>query len=169
MEFLESLNEIYAKEKVWREMKDHYGMSKDKVLKLQNFLDKEVCDYLLSGLSSGKKVNAPNKGSFEELDVSGLKELFESKDFLDFLGNVIGKKIASIDLRARRFGWKDYDILEDSKDNVSEGFFFFLSKDWDESYGGQKVYVGGGEPLMCPVENNVFYVFGDREDSRSFV
>ncbi|MEK6889204.1 MAG: hypothetical protein AABW80_03805 [Nanoarchaeota archaeon] len=171
-DFLESLNDRYASEKMYKEMGEHFKANKEKALKLNEFLKEDSYGGLKELLErDAEKKKIANRFSFEEMGIDKKIEcIFADLDFLDFAGAVVGRKIKKGEIKVKRFKHRDYTLLHDS-DDVKPGivFFFFICSGWNGEYGGEKVYLGGKQPLICMPEPNTFYLLKKQEGVREFV
>jgi hypothetical protein len=142
---------------------------------LPGFLkEKEYKDILktLDGVK-GRKRRVPDSYSYDLLDFSELKKVFEGEDVRKAIENILGKKAGELKVEVKRFGHRDYTLIHDSE-NVGERFefFFFLCPEWKAESGGMKVYSSSSEdaePLVFLPEGNSFCLIHRKKDMNSFV
>ena len=144
-----------------KEIAEAFG--KERVVKLQDFFEKEVYEHLFKEMQKGKKVWVPDMHRYELLSVR--LSAFDAS-FRKWLEGVLGKKVKDWEISVRRFGAGDYTVVHDSVIEGGIRFFLFVSGEWDSAFGGS-VVLRGERPVIFPVEGNCFVLIDSEE--RGFV
>ncbi|MEK7484724.1 MAG: hypothetical protein AABZ60_10390 [Planctomycetota bacterium] len=140
-------------------------------IKLEKFLDETTFLALRKSLGTLEWVRKekPMEYSFSIADSNA--HHFNKKEMLDFIGNVIGKKIKKIEGAWHCFSWKDYTLLHDEKIE-KPGFDIILdmTAPWPLDAGGVVTYSdGAGATNKLPIQENALVIIQRKEGVQKFV
>ena len=100
-----------------------------------------------------------------------LQKLFRSAEFNEFLTQVLGKVVISTTALAYRFGWKDYTILHDERQEVPGiDLIIDFTDEWDERAGGKIRYKDQeGNFISLPLGGNILAIVRREKGVQKFV
>ncbi len=140
---------------------------------LHDFFQKECYEGVKQGVEQARfqKVRHPILYSYQEATPSFVNEGLNTKEIIDFLQKILNRKIKKIIGTVQCFGWKDYTILNDEVvEKPGIDVFFCVSDDWDESAGGNVVYVDGtGEYTKTLLTGNMLMIVERKKGVQKFV
>ncbi|MDO8642453.1 MAG: hypothetical protein Q7R76_02570 [Candidatus Woesearchaeota archaeon] len=169
-----AINPLYFKEENIRKIQQMFASNQTvPSIVLHDFFQKECYEQLKQGITRAafQKERHPILYSYQEATPSFVNEGLNTKEMLDFLQKILNKKIKKITGTVQCFGWKDYTILNDEVvEKPGIDLFFCLSDDWDESYGGNVVYVDGtGEYTKTLLTENMLMIVERKKGVQKFV
>ncbi len=163
------INKNYTDKEIVMQIKDAFD--ENGFVKLESFFDDDLNEKI-NGVK-GKIAKIPDRYSYTMIDDITFENIFNGDKFKEFLGDVIGKKVGKINLKVKKFSWKDYTLVHDDEAGKEETrFFFIIAYKWENEFGGQIVYItenGLGNPLVFPIVGNSFCIIRKRKDMHSFV
>ncbi len=166
------INSLYSYSSIASQMAEHFSRNGNILLK--DFLSKEFYSESLNELkqANAKEEYIPDRYSHSVIEApEKLKEFLQSGALINFLSEIIGKKINKIDFRILKFKHRDFSIIHDeiNPGKRTEAFFIF-SDGWNSDFGGSTIYTkGDGEPLIFGVDGNILCLVKADEDTFSFV
>jgi len=173
MKFSEIVNNIYLNKPVLDKIKKSYLKSDPNKLVLRGFLKDNIYQSLYNKLKKQKigRIKIPDRFSFKKHDLlREVKDLFENKEFKEFLSAITGKEVKKINLEMREYGWKDYTLLHDSETAGKRiEFFFIFAPNWDDFYGGSKIYEKKGKAYVFSPIGNSFCLINKKKDVLGFL
>ncbi|MEK6760347.1 MAG: hypothetical protein AABX93_00300 [Nanoarchaeota archaeon] len=162
------INKIYLNQDAIRGIKKE--LDTKKFVMLDEFFNKNFYSSLNKEISNGKfsKREIFDRYSFFETSNKKFENFFIAPQFVEFLEEILGTKIKTINFSARKFQHGNYTLLHDSeKSDGKIEFIFFMTNSWDEKFGGSVFYPGKREPLIVNPMKNRFFIFKGK--SRKFV
>ena len=99
-----------------------------------------------------------------------IEKLFLSKDFLDFVNFICGKKYRKCSVWINEFQHKDYTLLEAfGQDREGDEFFVIFSDSWDDLFGGQIIYKTDDDSFIFSINGNSFVLINKKKDMARFL
>jgi len=173
MKFNKSVNNIYLNNSVLDKIKKSYIKSDPNKIILRGFLKDGIYQQIYSKLKKQKieQIKIPDRFSFKKHNLlSEVKDIFNNKEFREFLSIIIGKEVKKINLETREYGWKDYTLLHDSEAVGKRiEFFFIFAPNWDDFYGGSKIYEKKGKAFVFSPIGNSFCLINKKKDVLGFL
>ena len=102
---------------------------------------------------------------------TNLQTILNSKEFLNFLSSINGRRIKKIKGSIECFGWKNYMILNDEvKEKPGIDVIIDFTDSWDKKFGGSLVYVDGtGSYTKIPASSNTLIIAERKKNVQKFV
>jgi len=173
MKFNEGVNNVYLNKPVLDKIKKSYLKSDPSKIILRGFLNEDIYQQRYSKLKRQKikQIKIPDRFSFKKYALlQEVKEVFDNKEFKEFLSAIIGKEVKKINLEIREYGWKDYTLLHDSEEKGRRvEFFFIFAPKWDDFYGGSKIYEKNGKAFVFSPIGNSFCLINKKKDVLGFL
>lgn len=132
----------------------------------KELLSKKTKFTLYSNPLLHKYYNLDNKNS--SLIIKNGIEYFKSKQFQDYIQEIVGFTLDFKEIQISKFTHKCYELLHDSKvtHSLLIDIYFFITKDeFFDEYGGHKTYTTFDEELfyLTPQHNTLTCIFRDDE------
>ena len=161
------INKIFLEEKNVEKVSN--DMIKNSIIKMDNFLDSySKMKEKISKLKFIEK-RVPDKFSYSEAKSSFFKNLFNSSEFIDYMGRISGVDFKKVDVKVLKFRHKNYTLMHDSlKSEESFHFVLFFCDGWDVKYGGNKVIIKGEKNFVLTPSGNSLVFFRLDERDREF-
>lgn len=109
-----------------------------------------------------------NVASLNDTNINIEVEFFKSRQFQEFIEQIIGFELQLKELSIRAFAHKSYELIHDSKvssDSYIDVYFFLSNDIFSQEMGGYKVYTTYDEELfyLTPQHNTLICIFRDSE------
>lgn|SRR3989338_250735 len=161
------INKIFLEEKNVEKVSN--DMIKNSIIKMDNFLDNySEMEEKISKLKFIEK-RVPDKFSYSEAKSSFFKNLFNSSEFIDYMGRISGVDFKKVDVKVLKFRHKNYTLMHDSYKEKNEfHFVLFFCDRWEAKLGGNKVVIKNGKNFVLTPSGNSLVFFRLDERDREF-
>lgn len=171
------INRVYLKTDISIELnKAFYSNKKLPSITLKEFFDEYFYRKIKTEIGKLKfrKEKIPLAYSYSKVKIPKiLSKFLQSKEFLDFINDIIQYSSKKISREGNFFcfKWKDYTILNDElKEKAGIDVIIDFTDDWDERFGGSVVYVdGSGEYFKILPSGNAVTLVHRKENVQRFV
>jgi len=172
------INKIYTDGNIQYQIKKEFLSKKPGHVVLKGFLDEGEYAKLREEIKNARRehVRVADRYSYGVIESKQVNEIFQSKEFKQFISKIINRDIKQISVMIREFAWRDYTLLHDAEDKKEEmRFFFFIlpgGLEWDYFWGGSRVYHlerGKGKSLVFAPSENTLCVIHKRKDDLDFM
>lgn len=168
------INPAYFKEENIRKIQQMFASNKSvPSIVLHDFFQKECYEQLKKTVHQEQfqQKRHPILYLYHEASPTYVNEGLNATEMRNFLQKILNRKIKKITGTLESFGWKEYVILnDDAVEKAGIDLFFGLSDGWDESAGGNIVYVdGSGEYTKTLVTGNMLVIVERKQGVQKFV
>ena len=162
------INSIYLKKEILDKLKREFRKNNPKSMQLTSFMDSKSYTLFLKSISNANfiKNEIRDMHCFFKAKNANLK-LFSTKEFLSFCSALSGKKIKKSELSLRMSMKGCYTLVHEETAKKGMEFFFDLTPEWNDSFGGQIVYLAyDGSNVITPKYPNTLIL---AESGRSYI
>jgi hypothetical protein len=138
-----SINSIYQDKETLKIIKENYSQEFE-ATSMHEFFDEKTAKELKKKLEKLEysKIHQANLHSYKVTDIpKEINEMINSKEVLEILGEILGQKVKSINLKAYLFTWKHFTLLKEEKEDID--IYFDFSEFWQPNLGGSFIYTDG--------------------------
>ena len=162
------INKAYLKESTLEKFREIFQDNAPKGIQITSFMELDSYHEFLKSISSAsfQKNDVRDMHSFFEAKPKALK-FFNSSEFISFASKITGKKLKKAKCSLRMFMKGCYTLIHEETSKKGLEFFFDLTPEWNDSFGGQIAYLAyDGSKVITPQYPNTLIL---AESGRSYV